>query len=470
MEYYVTTVLKEHIKTSVPGDVLYLDERKIKIAGIEHSLYYGDIVRCGDFSYYINANTITEDEHEYTVEGVWDLRDGEIPDDGKKYFLIVSLEENYSYELKNYLDYHYNIMSRNGRVLTIHENNGMFYDKTTERARFYHYKEHGIHSGGVYENYVKTVEEHQEEKLQNLREDIVTDHFTTALTEQIFQDNQTIFEILKGKDGQDGIDGQDGEDGVPGRDGADGDVGGFGATGLRGDAGDPGRDGKIGETGKQGNIGEAGETGAQGYRGPIGETGQKGNNGHNGSPGRNGIDGRDGEQGPPGKTLIEEVEDPKTAKTFAEFRKEFDYYRKVDRIYKDRLNIQLGSLGGGGSSKILDNDDVLFNKASQLANNDFLVFDKTINKFVANNLVTIINTIKAELEVQYDKLVDEQPMGANTFTFIGEAAPGSNTTTSVWRIKRIAEYANGYLEIIWANDTELFDKDWTIRETYTYTV
>jgi len=115
-------------------------------------------------------------------------------------------------------------------------------------------------------------------------------------------------------------------------------------------------------------------------------------------------------------------------------------------------------------------DDVVFDKPSQLANNDFLVFDYSQQKFVANNLVTIINTIRAELEMQYDRLVDEQVVGADTITYVGEAAPGGQVAVAEWRIKRITEYANGYLEIIWANDSEAFDKVWNDRATYTYTV
>ncbi|MGI9569999.1 MAG: hypothetical protein ACR2PH_09755, partial [Desulfobulbia bacterium] len=129
---------------------------------------------------------------------------------------------------------------------------------------------------------------------------------------------------------------------------------------------------------------------------------------------------------------------------------------------------QLASLGGGGSAKVLDNDDVEFNYPSQLANNDFLVFDIAKQKFVANNLTTIIDTIKIDLEMQYDKLVDETIDGANSFTYIGEALPGGTVSVAEWRIKRVAEYANGYLEILWANDSDALDKIWNDRATYTY--
>ena len=130
----------------------------------------------------------------------------------------------------------------------------------------------------------------------------------------------------------------------------------------------------------------------------------------------------------------------------------------------------VGSLGGGGSVRILDMDDVIFNKPSQLANNDFLVFDEAAGKFAANNLVTVINSIRIELEMQYDKLVDEQVSGSDSFTYIGETAPGGSANAAVWRIKLVTEYANSYTTILWADDTDELDKIWDDRETYTYNV
>jgi hypothetical protein len=123
---------------------------------------------------------------------------------------------------------------------------------------------------------------------------------------------------------------------------------------------------------------------------------------------------------------------------------------------------------GSGSYSILDMSDVNFSRVSELANNDILVFDNSFNKFTSRNIVDIINNIKIELEMQYDKLIDEQISGSTTFTYIGEASPGGLAANSVWRIKRVGEYANNLTEILWANDSDAFNKVWDNRITYTY--
>jgi hypothetical protein len=87
------------------------------------------------------------------------------------------------------------------------------------------------------------------------------------------------------------------------------------------------------------------------------------------------------------------------------------------------------------------------------------------------NIVDVINTVRVQLEVQYDKLVDEVVVGANTYTYVGEANPGSYANTASWRIKRVNEQSgNTVTTILWANDTESFDKIWDSRNTYTYDV
>ena len=72
--------------------------------------------------------------------------------------------------------------------------------------------------------------------------------------------------------------------------------------------------------------------------------------------------------------------------------------------------------------------------------------------------------------MQYDKLVSKAIVSGVTYTYVGEAAPGSSVSLPLWRIKRIAEYSSGLTEIIWADDTDDFDKVWNDRETYSYTV
>ena len=93
-------------------------------------------------------------------------------------------------------------------------------------------------------------------------------------------------------------------------------------------------------------------------------------------------------------------------------------------------------------------DDVTFAKPTGLSNNDILIFDASINKFTQVNFLTVINNIKAELEVQYNKLIDTD----GTYTYIGEAVPGTATSSPTWRIKRIEEIGDDY-NILWASGT-----------------
>ncbi len=214
--------------------------------------------------------------------------------------------------------------------------------------------------------------------------------------------------------------------------------------GPRGERGD------RGEQGEQGLIGEQGPIGLQGEIGPRGYIGERGPQGDIGPIGPTGPIGPQGEPGPAGK-------DADITVLWQEFTR-----------YKAALQQQLASLGGGGSSRILDMDDVVFNRPNELANNDVLVFDVNQQKFVSLNIVDIINNIKIELEMQYDKLIDEQVSGSTTFTYIGEANPGGVRSNAEWRIKRIAEYANNLTVSVWASNNENFDKIWDDRTTYIY--
>lgn len=107
----------------------------------------------------------------------------------------------------------------------------------------------------------------------------------------------------------------------------------------------------------------------------------------------------------------------------------------------------------------VDNDLVV-----NLAEDSILIYNAAGNQFVAESFLEVLERLKAELEVQYDRLVDED----GTFTYIGEAEPGTDRTTALWRIKRIEEFPDGDIDILWANGTAAFDKVWDDRATYTY--
>ena len=73
--------------------------------------------------------------------------------------------------------------------------------------------------------------------------------------------------------------------------------------------------------------------------------------------------------------------------------------------------------------------------------------------------------------MQYDKLIDEFTVGANTYTYIGEATPGSISSAAAWRIRRLTEISgNTVSTYVWADNTEAFTKIWNDRTTYTYDV
>lgn len=112
-------------------------------------------------------------------------------------------------------------------------------------------------------------------------------------------------------------------------------------------------------------------------------------------------------------------------------------------------------------SSLLDvNNDLVVN----LDEDSILIYNATSNEFVGESFIAVLERLKAELEVQYDRLVDED----GSFTYIGEAEPGTDRTQALWRIKRIEEFADGDIDILWANGTAAFDKIWNERALYTY--
>lgn len=53
--------------------------------------------------------------------------------------------------------------------------------------------------------------------------------------------------------------------------------------------------------------------------------------------------------------------------------------------------------------------------------------------------------------------------------YIGEAQPGSATSSAVWRIKKLTYNAqNMVTDIQWAGGNAKFDKIWNNRASYTY--
>jgi hypothetical protein len=106
----------------------------------------------------------------------------------------------------------------------------------------------------------------------------------------------------------------------------------------------------------------------------------------------------------------------------------------------------------------VDNDLVI-----NLQEDSILIYNAAGNEFVAESFLEVLDRLKAELEVQYDRLVDED----GTATYIGEAAPGTARNIALWRIKKVTENGDD-LDILWADGSASFDKIWDNRINYAY--
>lgn len=199
---------------------------------------------------------------------------------------------------------------------------------------------------------------------------------------------------------------------------------------IQGEKGDRGVDGRDGERGEKGDtgFGVQGPKGARGERGQIGEQGEKGE---------------------PGET-------PNVQPVINKFGEEF-------HRWQTNVNKALASIGGGGASRLLELSDVEFTRRSQVEEDAVLIYDPTKKLFVATNLSDVLQRIKVDLEVQYNRLIDTE----GSFIYVGEADPGTATSESSWRIKRIEEIGDDY-NILWASGSADFDKIWDDRLTFTY--
>jgi hypothetical protein len=249
---------------------------------------------------------------------------------------------------------------------------------------------------------------------------------------------------IQGKTGPRGREGVQGIQGIPGLKGPKGPKGDPGPPGLVGPAGEKGPKGDLGPKGPKGDPGPTGPIGIQGNPGPAGERGEK------------------GEPGNPGET-------PDLEPIIAEFAEKFRKLQTQLNIHISAAlnNIAMSAGGGGGSGggsvNILDNDDVIYTRIEELSNDAVLVFDPILKKFKAVSFSQLVNSVTGEA-VKYTKLVDKD----GTYTYIGEAEPGTAESASTWRIYRVDETNDPDLEIKWANGTSDFDKSWTGRTGYSY--
>jgi len=266
----------------------------------------------------------------------------------------------------------------------------------------------------------------------------------------------------QGERGEQGLQGVRGEIGLPGPEGKQGPQG---LKGDRGDAGEKGDTGQVGPKGETGRAGEKGERGERGDTGPQGEKGDKGERGEVGTQGPKGEKGDRGEKGDKGEDA------PDYEPRFEELLKEFNnkvseqqstVNKNVDRQLNN-LQKSLQSLGGGGSYKLVDNADVDKAALKGVVDNAILIYDPATGKFIADSFINVLDRLKAELEVQYNRLIDV----VGSYTYVGEALPGTATTEAKWRIKRIEEIGEDF-NILWADGDANFNNIWDDRTSFTY--
>jgi|SRR6056300_156066 hypothetical protein len=276
---------------------------------------------------------------------------------------------------------------------------------------------------------------------------------------------------LVGPKGDRGSDGQRGPQGERGIQGPRGERGEKGEVGSKGDKGEKGDAGQTGSKGDKGDRGDIGPQGPEGKKGDVGETGPRGEQGAQGERGERGEIGPQGPTGPKGDKGDKGDPAPDYEPRFEELLKDFNskvskqqsqINTNVERQLKN-LQTSLSTLGGGGSYKILDNADVDKTKLSSIVGDSILIFDPTKKKFVVESFVNILDRLKTELEVQYNKLIDQE----GSFYYIGEALPGTDVSEAKWRIKRIEEVGDDF-NILWAEGSANFDKIWDDRATFSY--
>lgn len=281
----------------------------------------------------------------------------------------------------------------------------------------------------------------------------------------------------KGETGLQGLQGIQGEKGEKGDVGPQGDVGPVGPTGsvgpegkqgIQGPEGQRGAKGEKGDRGEQGDRGEKGDIGARGEKGEKGDKGDKGDTGPQGIKGPKGDKGKQGKQGKQGpqgeKGDTGETPDVDLEPIKKELQKTYDKFStQINKDFQKFKGTVISTSSGGGSVRILDNDDVEFKRVHQVDGNAILIFDSTKQKFVSESLESVLQRLRIDLEIQYDRLVDTD----GDYTYIGEATPGSARDAAAWRIKRVYEIGDD-IEIIWADNTADFEKVWDDRATYEY--
>jgi hypothetical protein len=164
----------------------------------------------------------------------------------------------------------------------------------------------------------------------------------------------------------------------------------------------------------------------------------------------------------------------------------------VSRLERDITELKSQALGNTssvvnvhGRSNILDMQDM---DASALQTGSTIIWDAALGKFkttapIDTLLANLENGIQGQVLVKNssstydykweDMIIDNQSYTrlidrvSDTLMYIGEALPGTITSTAQWRIKRVQQLATN-TTVIWADNVYTFTKVWDNRAIYTY--
>jgi hypothetical protein len=406
------------------GDMLFVEDCKARINGVDHQLYYGDIVQCGEKYYCVNENKVTPIGFDNAFRDFWHLENGGVPKDGEWYFVLKNEGTVLSADMKFYDDYVGMFVNNDETGVLVKEVEGnKIFCETTETPYI-------IEGGAVSEyntslnSFTEAVRLFEEKRDHEAQEQLLAEQEASErlLEQQKWEAEQPLarltkeelielivekamhdIELRNGKDGDQGPPGRDGKHGKDGKDGNDGRDGRDGVAGPKGDKGDQGEKGESGEQGPSGKEGPKGEQGEKGERGPA---------------------------GPPGITEQRIVTEQ--AEIDAVSKQEWEKFQKLDQLYKQRLNTQLSSLGGGGSDALMENRDVAYVDPSQLSNGQFLAYNSTTGLFALTDISVLQGGANSDSTYPVYIQNSAPTTSATKYMWIETAAGGDNTCFSIW--------------------------------------
>lgn len=248
---------------------------------------------------------------------------------------------------------------------------------------------------------------------------------------------------------------------VAGPQGEKGDVGLQGPAGPSGPRGDQGPQGPAGPAGPKGDPGPPGPAGPAGPNGERGEKGEAGPPGPNGAPGQKGDAGPMGPEGKPGEV------GPMPRHEWRGARLRFESAPGQWGEWADLKGPRgpVGPAGGGGGSSGGDLSRLLPG-AANIEPAGLAVLQG--GQWVQLPWSAFISMIDGALGMGDTTLARRVDFVGETLIYRGEAAPGTDETDAVWRIKRVVFGPDGDVTETWADGGSAFAHAWADRAALNY--